>query len=52
MSISNGFVLKEDRNSYNEFVKGYLFRSRFEIWYVRRVLQLNIVLLYYLNVDV
>lgn len=51
MSISNGFVLKEDGNSHNESSKGHLLRSRFEIWHVRRVLQLNITSLHHPNVD-
>lgn len=52
MSISNGFVLKEDGNSHNKSTKGHLLRSRFEIWHVRRVLQLNITSLHHPNVDV
>lgn len=51
MSNSNGFVLKEDGSSHNESSKGHLLRSRFGIWHVRRVLQLNIVSLHHPHAD-
>lgn len=51
MNNSNGFVLKEDGSSHNESSKGHLLRSRFGIWHVRSVLQLNIAALRHPHAD-